>query len=127
MNIIQDGEEYEDDIGCILRYNVDNFPLSPKFECSLVSDPSPSLLADSEELVSDVISLERVDEEGGDKLSTPIVVAIPYTSNTRMAATREFVVKFLTRGEDQEWKVIPTLSTEGSYKEVKVRLTFNCI
>lgn len=70
-----------------------------------------------------MLSLERVDEDAEDKLGTHIVVAIPYTTNTRLSATREFVVKMKTRGsgeEPDEWKVVQTLSTEGSYKELKV-------
>ena len=80
---------------------------------------SVDVVGDSEELVSHVVTVDHAEGAPSGELEVPIVVAVPYAVHARMMSTREFVVKFKGGNED-EWKVVPMLTTESSFAEHKV-------
>ena len=114
----------DDEIGCVIRLKEEYFTTTvPEFRCVINNNLSTDAVADSEELVSHVVTVEQVFDDDSNvivsELEVPIVVAIPYNVSARMLSTKEFVVKFRGGNEDA-WKVVPMLVADSSFEEHKV-------
>ncbi|XP_071955228.1 death domain-containing protein 1-like isoform X2 [Antedon mediterranea] len=123
----------DDEISCFLRCRDGEFS-SSSLSC-YPDDISGDAIEDSEEVISNCIKLRdsRVGEGGDDYelLSYPIVVAIPYQINARLANTKEIVVKQKVVKEEQlsddnpevvktvYWKVLQPLATDSSIADYK--------
>ncbi|XP_033635047.1 death domain-containing protein 1-like [Asterias rubens] len=120
---LPDDDVTDDEIGCVIRLKEEYFTTTvPEFRCVINNNLSTDAVADSEELVSHVVTVEQVFDDDSNvivsELEVPIVVAIPYNVSARMLSTKEFVVKFRGGNEDA-WKVVPMLVADSSFEEHK--------
>ncbi|XP_033112923.1 death domain-containing protein 1-like isoform X2 [Anneissia japonica] len=123
----------DDEVTCFVRCR-DSELNSSSLNCCL-GNISGDAIEDSEEVISNCITLSRPGQEDNyELLSYPIVIAIPYQINARVANTKELIVKQRVVREEVvseenpeivktvEWKILQPLATDSSLPEYKGQL-----